>query len=144
MSRNISEAYYQAKSILTSQQVISGHRVTEKGKKMIDHFFPSILGEHSSLYIKRSMSVLPKDHSLDDLVYTLALLLWSEQTNPERQRIREWTAKYNLHPALVPITGAIYCVEQSINAGLLKIKPTNGLALEQVTYAESTTGYATR
>ena len=117
----ISPSYYHSREQLQEKKLYAEGKVTEEGKKLVHFFFREI---DSTRYMRQAKEVLPPHHSLDELLYTLCLLLWHEQSVPARANIRNWAGQYQLHPSIVPIAAALYISEE-------KARGTNGAHAER-------------
>ncbi len=105
----ISPLYYLAKNQLEGIQFLKEGKITSQGHDLVQCFFEHI---DISRYRRQANLVLPEQHTLDDLLYVTCLLLWHDQRVEQKQDIRSWAGQYQLHPAVVPIAGAVYISEQ--------------------------------
>lgn len=102
--------YEQVKQQLREKQLLTpqGHP-TARGQQLVDYFFRDL---DTPRYLRNSKAVLPEHHSLDDVVYTICLLVWHDQSPTQRSQIRQWAENNRLHPAIAPIMAATYIVER--------------------------------
>ena len=108
MNRPLSPQYHQAKRQLQERQLLTPEgQPTARAQPLADYFFPHL---DAPRYLRSSKEVPPEHPAADDLLYTLCLLVWHDQSVEQRSRIRNWAEQNHLHPAAAPIIAASYVV----------------------------------